>query len=126
MKYDEFIARVAESTGVSGSEAEELTRAVLATLAERITGGEARDLAAQLPIPLQNPLLSAEEEAEAFSFEEFVRRTADRAESDRGVAEMAVDAVMATLRDAVTPDEFDDVLSQLPDDFKRLRTPRIS
>jgi uncharacterized protein (DUF2267 family) len=125
MKYDEFIARVAESTGVSESEAEELTRAVLTTLAERITGGEARDLAAQLPIPLQNPLLGAAEEAEAFSFEEFVHRTADRAGSDPGVAEMAVDAVMATLRDAVTPGEFDDVLSQLPEDFKRLRTPRI-
>ncbi|MCW2685998.1 MAG: hypothetical protein JWR37_888 [Mycobacterium sp.] len=125
MQYEEFIDRVAESAGVSRNEAEALTRATLATLAERITGGEARDLAAQLPIPLQNPLLGAEEPAEAFTFEEFVRRTAERAGADPVVAEIAVDAVMATLREAVTPGEFDDVLSQLPEDFKRLRSPRI-
>ncbi|MCW2650428.1 MAG: hypothetical protein JWR32_1404 [Mycobacterium sp.] len=122
MEYKEFINRVADNVGVPADEADKLTRAVLATLAERITGGEARDLAAQLPLPLQNPLLPAREEAEAFSFEEFVRRTAERAGTDRNVAEMAVDAVMATLRDAVTPGEFDDVISQLPLDFKHLGT----
>jgi uncharacterized protein (DUF2267 family) len=124
VKYDEFIARVAENVGVSSAEAEKLTRATLETLAERISGGEARDLAAQLPLPLQNPLLPASEEAEGFSFKEFVRRTAERAATDAGVAEIAVDAVLATLRDAVTPGEFDDVLSQLPQDFKRLGAPR--
>jgi uncharacterized protein (DUF2267 family) len=126
MKYEEFISRVAESTGVAQAEAEALTRAALATLAERITGGEARDLAAQLPIPLQNPLLPAREEAEAFTFTEFARRTAERAGVDPAKAELGVDAVMATLRDAVTSGEFDDVLSQLPEDFKRLGTPRTS
>jgi len=45
----------------------ELDDAALA-LAERITGGEARDLAAQLPIPLQNPLLAVtDEEADSGS-----------------------------------------------------------
>jgi uncharacterized protein (DUF2267 family) len=125
MKYDEFIARVAENVGVSSAEAEKLTSATLETLAERISGGEARDLAAQLPLPLQDALLPASEEAEGFSFKEFVRRTAERAGMDAGVAEIAVDAVLVTLRDAVTPGEFDDVLSQLPQDFKRLGVPRI-
>ena len=124
MKYDEFIARVAQNVEVSREEADKLTWATLATLAERITGGEARDLAAQLPLPLQNALLAASEEAEGFSFEEFVRRTAERAGTNAGIAEMAVDAVLATLRDAVSPGEFDDVLSQLPQDFKRLGAPR--
>jgi uncharacterized protein (DUF2267 family) len=123
VKYDEFIARVAENVGVSTAEAEQLTWATLATLAERISGGEARDLAAQLPKRLQDPLLPAYEEAEGFSFTEFVRRTAERAGTDAEVAEVAVDAVLATLRDAVTPGEFDDVLSQLPQDFKRLGAP---
>ena len=124
MKYDEFIARVAEDVGVSIAEADKLTWATLGTLAERISGGEARDLAAQLPLPLKDALLPASEEAEGFSFEEFIRRTAARAETDVGVAETAVDAVLATLRDAVTPGEFDDVMSQLPQDFKRLAPPR--
>jgi uncharacterized protein (DUF2267 family) len=124
MKYDEFISRVASGVGVSQSEAEKLTRAVLTTLSERITGGEARDLADQLPVPLQTPLLPADERAEAFDFVEFVRRVADRSGSDINTAEMAVDVVFDTLRDAVTPGEFNDVLSQLPDDFKRVGTRR--
>ena len=101
---------------------EKLTRATLATLAERITGGEAQDLAAQLPGPLKTALTGAQENAEAFSFEEFVERTAERAGTDVDVAEVAVIAVFATLRDAVTPGEFDDVLSQLPSDFPRVGT----
>lgn len=120
MQYDEFIALVSERTGLFEGDAVALTRATLATLAERISGGEARDLAAQLPGPLQDALLPAKEEAEAFGFDEFVRRVAERSGRDSTVSEAAVDAVMATLRDAVTPGEFDDVLSQLPKDFHRL------
>ena len=124
MKYDEFIESVRRRTGLPREAAEKLTHATLQVLAERISGGEARDLAAQLPMPLQDALLPASEEAEGFSFKEFVRRTAERAATDAGVAEIAVDAMLATLRDAVTPGEFDDVLSQLPQDFKRLGAPR--
>lgn len=122
MKYEEFIARVAKYADLSEEDAEKLTRATLATLAERITGGEAQDLAAQLPGPLKTALTGAPENAEAFSFEEFVERTAERAGTDVDVAEVAVIAVFATLRDAVTPGEFDDVLSQLPSDFPRVGT----
>ena len=120
MQYDEFIALVSERTGLFEGEAVALTRATLATLAERISGGEARDLAAQLPGPLQNTLLPTKEEAEAFSFDEFVRRVAERSGHDSSLSESEVMAVMATLRDAVTPGEFDDVLSQLPSEFHRL------
>jgi uncharacterized protein (DUF2267 family) len=126
MTYEEFISRVAESVGVSEDEAVKLTRAVLKTLAERITGGEARDLAEQLPVQLQTPLLPAREEAEGFSIEEFIRRTEERAGVDWNTAEIAVDAVLATLRDAVDPTEFDHVLSQLPEPLKRLGTPKIT
>jgi uncharacterized protein (DUF2267 family) len=124
MKYEEFISRVAQNAELSEEDAARLTRATLATLAERITGGEAQDLAAQLPAPLQTALISAHENAEAFSFEEFVERTAERAGTDPDVADVAIDAVFATLRDAVTPGEFDDVLSQLPADFHRLGASR--
>jgi uncharacterized protein (DUF2267 family) len=124
MKYEEFIAHVARNAELSQEDAATLTGATLATLAERISGGEAQDLAAQLPAPLQTALISAHENAEAFSFKEFVERTAERAGTDTDVAEVAVAAVLATLRDAVTPGEFDDVLSQLPADFHRLGASR--
>jgi uncharacterized protein (DUF2267 family) len=116
MEYEEFIANVAQNADLSKEEAARLTRATLATLAERITGGEAQDLAAQLPDPLKTALNSAHENAEAFSVQEFV--------TDPDEAEVAIAAVLASLRDAVTPGEFDDVLSQLPADFHRLAASR--
>ena len=120
MRYEEFISSVGERSGLFEGDAVAVTRATLTTLAERISGGEARDLAAQLPSPLQDALLPSEEEAEAFSFDEFVDRVAERSGRDRETAEAAVDAVMATIRDAVTPGEFDDVLSHLPSEFQGL------
>jgi len=120
MQYDQLIALVAERAGLFKGDAIDLTRATLATLADRIDGGAVRDLAAQLPGPLQDALLPTTEEAEAFSFEEFINRVAERTRRKSIVSESAVAAVMATLRDAVTPGEFDDILSQLPNDFQRL------
>lgn len=120
MQYDQLIALVAERAGLFKGDAIDLTRATLATLADRIGGGAVRDLAAQLPGPLQDALLPTTEEAEAFSFEEFINRVAERTRRKSIVSESAVAAVMATLRDAVTPGEFDDILSQLPKDFHRL------
>lgn len=125
MNREEFLNNVAERAELSQEQAETVTRAVLATLAERISGGEARDLAAQLPVPLGNPLLPAAEEAESFGLDEFVRRVAERAGISRGEADRAVAAVLDTLRDAVTPGEFDHVLSQLPEEFKRLGVPAV-
>src|SRR5260370_9089589 len=50
LKYDEFIGQVRHRAGLgSHAEAERATRATLETLAERLAGGEAHDLAAQLP-----------------------------------------------------------------------------
>jgi uncharacterized protein (DUF2267 family) len=120
MRYEEFISSMAERSGLFDGDAVALTRATLTTLAERISGDEACDLAAQLPSPLQGALLPTEEEAEEFGFDEFVSRVVERSGRDTEAAEAAVDAVMATIRDAVTPGEFDDVLCQLPKEFQRL------
>src|SRR5258708_19798870 len=50
LKYDEFIGQVRHRAGLgSHAEAERATRDTLETLAERLAGGEAHDLAAQLP-----------------------------------------------------------------------------
>lgn len=119
MKYDEIIARVAERTGLFNAEAAALTHATLATLAERISGDQARELAAQLPGPMQDDLLPTKEQAEAFSFDEFVNRVAKRCRRDPTSSKCAVEAVLTTLREAVPPSESGDVLSQLPRDFQR-------
>ncbi|MCW2768139.1 MAG: hypothetical protein JWO11_4098 [Nocardioides sp.] len=120
MRHDEFIAKVAQRADVSAGAAEALTAATLKTLAERISGGEAADLASQLPKELQPHLIAAEETAERFGVDEFIRRVADRAGTDPDSALKAQGAVFATIREAVSPGELDDIASQLPDDLRRL------
>jgi uncharacterized protein (DUF2267 family) len=49
--YQTFIDTEAQRAGLPKDQADLLARATLQTLADRITGGEAKDLAAQLPGP---------------------------------------------------------------------------
>jgi uncharacterized protein (DUF2267 family) len=121
MKFEEFIGSVAERAGVSTEEAEPLARAARCGHWPKGSPAVKPVTSPQLPIPLQNPLLAVtEEEAEPFGLDEFIRRTAERSGLDRDKAEIGVYAVMSTLREAVTPGEFDDVISQLPQEFKEL------
>jgi uncharacterized protein (DUF2267 family) len=115
--YDKFLDTVAQRAEVSTERATALTRATLETLAERITSGEARDLAAQLPKQLQQPLAPRAEHPQRFGLDEFVRRVSQRAGVDDVQAQQGVRAVFTTLREAVTRGEFDDVLSQLQQEF---------
>jgi uncharacterized protein (DUF2267 family) len=123
VRDDEFIRSVAERAGAEPDEATVFTSATLTTLAERISGGEARDLAAQLPETAKDPLCSTGEPAEAFGADEFVRRVGDRAHVEPDRAEDVARAVLITVREAVTPGEFDDVTSQLPQDYRTLVGP---
>ena len=57
MRYDEFIGQVQHRARLgSHAEAERATHATLETLAERLAGGEAHDLAAQLSPELARSL----------------------------------------------------------------------
>jgi uncharacterized protein (DUF2267 family) len=120
MKQDEFMTKVGQRADVSLSAAEALTAATLQTLAERISGGEAQDLAAQLPEELKPHLTGADEPAEPFDAEEFVRRVVERSGIDSDRASAAIRAVFTTVREAVAPGEFDDVTAQLPKNFQEL------
>jgi uncharacterized protein (DUF2267 family) len=120
VQYDEFIRSVAQGADIPWQDAERLTAATLQTLAERITGGEANDLAAQLPLELKPHLTGVREEAEQFDVDTFVARVADRDGTDPDQALAHVGAVFATLREAVTAGELDDVAAQLPDGLRDL------
>ena len=78
MDYATFTRTTAQRAGVPEEAAERIEHATLRTLADRISGGEAQDLAAQLPAPLQDDLRTPREDAEAFGVDEFVRRVAER------------------------------------------------
>lgn len=128
MQYATYVDRVARRTGTSGERAAELTRATLETLAERLTGGEVLDLAAQLPKPLQRVLNPRPglEAADRFGAAEFVARVARRAGCDENAARDAVRAVFTTLREAISGGEFQDVVVQLPRDYRDMVEPALA
>jgi uncharacterized protein (DUF2267 family) len=121
---DEFERRVAERAGLDQDGARRAIDAVLETLAERIAGGEVQDLLVRLPIELHPPLRRGDERTSAqptrMSFDEFLRRVAER---EGGDTEPLTDArahsraVLATLREAVGDSEFFDVTDQLPHEY---------
>ncbi|MET7670671.1 DUF2267 domain-containing protein [Micromonospora luteifusca] len=128
MEYEDFINAVATRAKVSTNQAATLTRATLETLADRISAGQAEDLAYQLPDGLDDHLRKPpphrrEEHAKSFGFDEFVRRVADHPAIDRTITGPAVGAVLTTLREAVSRDEFEDALAQLPKEFRQVIEP---
>jgi uncharacterized protein (DUF2267 family) len=120
MRYDEFIKAVEEHTGVADrEEAERAALSVLQTLADRLTGGEADDLLAQIPEPLKSTI-AVTEEADPIRYDEFVQRVALELELPDDEARERVRGVFDVLREAVTPGELDDVFAQLDRTYAEL------
>ena len=125
MKHDEFIVQVQHRARLSSrGDAEVATRATLATLAERLSGGEASDLAAQLPRGIAE-YLRAEFAGEGMRFpvKEFFERVGQREGVDVPKAIYHARAVIAVLSEAVSPGEMADVRAQLPADYAWLFEP---
>ena len=126
MRTNTFITEVSRNDQFStDTEATEATRATLVTLSEALTGGESQDLADQLPDDLHAWVVStkaAPQDGARMSRDDFVRKVADRLPGDVGAesAEQQAHLVLLTLRQAITPGEWDDLVSQLPEDFDRL------
>lgn len=115
-----FIDKVAERAGVPEDTAALITEGTLLTLAARISGGEAEDLADRVPDQLRPYLVKLTEPAVPFSYDEFIRRVAEHAGVDRPTAERGVAAVLSALHQTVGHKEFSDAMAQLPKDFDRL------
>ena len=120
MKYDMFLATIEERAGiVDRDEAERTAVAVLQALADRLTGGEADDLLAQLPEPLKSTI-RVTPKAVPMEPEEFVDRIARELQLPPEEARDRVRAVFGALQEAVTPGELEDVLSQLDREYADL------
>jgi len=113
-----ILSRVADRAALYPDGARRATDAVLATLAERIAGGEVEDLISRLPVDLHPPLREgtalSNGVARKMSLDDFVRRVAEREGVTPAEAREHTRAVFATLREAVGEDEFRDVSAQLP------------
>jgi len=122
MKQDELVSAIRTTGGFeSARQAERAVRATLAVLGERISGGETRDLAAQLPAAFAE-VLPPRGAGERFGVQEFYRRVAEF-EGDSCTAAKArrhARAVVAALKTGISPAEFEDVAGQLPADYADL------
>lgn len=116
----EFIRRVAERAGLDEERARAAVDAVLETFGEKIAGGEAKDLANQLPEPAAEPLLRPGGDPRAIPVDEFVRRIAEREQTLYAIAREHARAVLTTVREAVTADEWDDTVAELPREYEEL------
>lgn len=120
MKYDQFLTALEERAGIADrDEAARTAVVVLQALADRLTGGEADDLLAQLPEPLKSTI-NVTEAADPMKPDEFVDRIARELQLPEEEARDRVRAVFGELREAVTPGEFEDVLSQLDRKYAEL------
>jgi uncharacterized protein (DUF2267 family) len=119
-RYERFITTIQQKAGTSWEKAERAARATLETLAERISWGEARDLAADLPSEVRAWLLEARSDAERFDRDEFVRRVAEREGVDTDTAERHARAVLIALARLERSQEMADLLAELPKDYAPL------
>jgi uncharacterized protein (DUF2267 family) len=122
LRYDEFLGYVQHRAGLSSrAEAERATRATLETLAERLVGGEAHDLAAQLPPELAHSLqLSDAGIGAKLTLDEFFELLSEREGADLEDSTLQARVVIGVLTEAVSQGEIKDVRVQLPAAFAQL------
>ncbi len=120
MEYSEFIGLVQQAGGGLGTEtAERATEATLRTLAERLSPGEARRLALELPAQLM-PWLHTESEALALSIDEFLDRVANREGTDVNTALRHARGVFFALGRALSPESVAHLAALLPQTYAPL------
>ena len=116
MKHQEFFSRVADRSGLTRQESSDISRATLLAMADRISGGAARELASHLPDRLAEPLRSGDEPAKQYDMDVFAHRVRRHAGLSSHDTASGLTAVLMTLRDAA-PEAADDAISQLSKKF---------
>jgi uncharacterized protein (DUF2267 family) len=122
MDQSELVSAVQRGAGIATHEAaEEAVHATLRVLGERLSGGETKDLAAQLPATFARDL-PAHGAGERFRVDEFYERVADYEPNECTTWEgrRHARAVAAALKVSVTGSEFDQIAAQLPGDYADL------
>ena len=122
MRYDEFLGHVQHRARLgSRGEAERATRATLETLAERLVGCEAHDLASQLPPELARFLQLPDAGIGAkLTLEDFFELVSKREGVELEEATLHARVVIGVLTEAVSEGEIKDVRVQLPAAFAQL------
>ena len=121
MQFDDFITRVQEQARFdSREESIQLTRAVLETLGERLDRKVRNGLEAQLPNELKEFLLARAEHGDLYDVHEFYNRVGARADLTYGDAKERTRQVISVLREAIPGGEIEDILEDLPAEYREL------
>jgi putative intracellular protease/amidase/uncharacterized protein (DUF2267 family) len=115
--HQAFTKNVAELADIDADLAERAVEATLTTLGERISEGEAEDLARHLPDSLAR-LIVQPGDPQPFGADEFFRRIAEREGTDPEGAERHAAAVVAALARREGRKELHDMMSQLPRELR--------
>lgn len=119
----QLVYAVADRTVLSREESADITRTVLEGLAGQLSEGEARRLAADLPEPLAEQLRAMRRrrsEAHPVSVDEFIGQVSQRTGLRADDARAGTGAVLATLREALSEDDYRHVTGQLPAGYAAL------
>ncbi|MEW6472887.1 MAG: DUF2267 domain-containing protein [Actinomycetota bacterium] len=124
MKHDEFIGQVQQRARLdSRGAAEAATRATLETLGERLSGGAAENLAAQLPPEIGEHLRrTADGTGQQIDLEDFFGRITQREGTgvDEPQAVFHARCVLEVVDEATTGNLLGKLKEQLPAEYERL------
>ncbi len=120
MQSDEFIETVRVRLHLeSGERAVKAIGTTLEMLGELLPEWDAAALASHLPAEIGKYLLTGRHSV-GFGLHEFFRRISEREGSDIIDAEEHAQVVLAAIAETITPEEIEDILSELPNDFRIL------
>ena len=124
MQENEFYSLVQEAGHLESMDhAQAASEAVLGTLGETLTAGEAEDVAAQLPDDLARIMEDADHDGAGYGREEFVERVGEHlrdTDVEPEDAEQFAEAVTDAVAAALTEGEVEDLKGQLDEDLQPL------
>jgi uncharacterized protein (DUF2267 family) len=131
--FERLLTAVRTGAEVDRPAAQHTVQAVLTPFLERLSGGQADDLARALRAPdgvVPGTATLRNRPAEAFDRAEFLRRVAEREGTDEATARRHAAVVLHALQLVAPPRETRDAVDQLPGDFADLLStpwrPRLS
>lgn len=114
MGYRELIKKIQHDAGFSDAESKAALDQMVESIAERLTDGERKDFASQLPAELQTiALASAESRQERH--EDIIHEFMEKEGIDEARAKKQVMTAWSALKSFITEGEIRHIKSQLPD-----------
>lgn len=117
MDHDQLVGELQNRAQLaSRGEAVRAIRCTLTVLGERLQAGEAKDLAGQLPMEIDQFLIQADS-GQRFPYEEFLDRVTDCEGVERSEAAYHAQLVVQLVSETVYASEIQEVLSNLPEEY---------